>query len=174
MTIYDGLRQDYEQWSTTNREYWFGSARYAVRFASGFREYLGAPEFFDDNGKKQAYVEVRKVTEDENGEPHFESANFHEVLSVDDERSSLAFGIVVMLEIAANTFPKGSFAFSIGMVPRGNLCTLRISGEEFNVDMSGDKSRLPAYEHMAKVVRDFLALKPWDAQRKQPIGFVNL
>lgn len=175
MTIYDDLRPLYKDWSDVGSEYWFGSSRFAQRFAMGLREYLGAPEWFDEDGEKRPYVEACKVTEDENGEPHFESANFHDVMSEGSDRSSsLSFGIKVVLERAANTFPKGSFGFSIGMVPRGNsTCVLRISGQEFSIDMSSDQTRTPVYEYLLKVIREFLATKPWDANTKRPIGFVH-
>jgi hypothetical protein len=175
MTIYDDLRPLYKEWSETGSEYWLGSARYAQQFAMGLREYLGAPEWFNEDGKKRPYIEVCKVKEDENGEPHFEPANFHDVMSASSDGSpSLSFGITVVLERAANTFPKGSFGFSMLLTPRGsNTCVLRISGQEFDIDMSNDQTRTPAYDHMLTVIREFLATKPWDANRKRPIGFVH-
>lgn len=174
MAIYDDLRTAYQQWSSQNRDFWFGSGRYASAFADGFRKYLGAPEFYTEGGEKRPYVELCKVTEDATGEPHFEPANDHHVMSPGKDESQLAFGITVILEQAPNTFPKGSFGFSIGMEPIAvDRCRLRISGEEFEIDMSDDKTRGPAYDHMAKVIREFLALKPWEANKKRPIGFVH-
>jgi hypothetical protein len=173
MTIYDDLRQQYDKWSKESRDYWFNSGQYASRFARGFREYLAAPEYFKGEATRHRYVDACKVIEDEStGELNLKPADFHDILTRGED-GYLTFGVSVVLEKAPDTFPKASFWFSIDMLPRDGKCTMKITGEPFELDMSDDQTRTPAYEHMVKVLREWLASKPWDVDRKNPIGFVQ-
>jgi hypothetical protein len=173
MAIYDELRQEYDQWSKDTRAYWFDSGRYALQFAAGFREYLGAPEFYNDHEGQHPYVELCKVVDGPStDESKFEPTNFHDALTRGED-GLLTFGVSIIIEKAQNTFPKASFGFSIGMLPRDGQCTVKIAGERFELDMTNEQARIPAYKHMLKVLRQWLASKPWDANRKNPIGFVH-
>lgn len=177
MTIYEDLRQRYGQWKQANSDYWFNSGRYASNFADGLREYLGAPESFNDpaTGTRRSYVQLCEVVDDAQspGGWRLKPAKFHSALSLGDD-GFLTFGVAVILERGPNTFPKSEFDFSIGMLARGERCTLRIAGEEFDVDVKSDASRGPAYQHMVKQLENWLAMEPWDmGGNKNPIGFVH-
>ena len=174
MALYDDLRQAYANWSDEDSEYHTQSAKYAHRFADGFREYLGAPlEYLaNDRRTKEPYVELCKIVKDAAGEDRLESANIYEALTREDD-GYFSFGIRLVLERAPNTFPKSRFGFHSRFMPKENKCELRIAGKTFDLDMSDDGARISAYEKMKENLLRWLVSKPWDVDQKDPIGFIH-
>jgi hypothetical protein len=174
VTIYDDLRKDYGHWREQNRIYWFASCVYASEFATAFGDYLGAPDHFRDEGTRHPYVEACKVVADqETDKQHFESTEAHDLLTRGND-GVFMFGVTVVMETEPDGFPKEPFGFTIGMLPRGDRCTMMIAGKRFEIDMSDDQARLPAYDHMVTILRKWLRSKPWDVERSENnIGFVQ-
>jgi hypothetical protein len=174
MALYDDLRQAYASWSSEDSDYHARTARYAYRFADGFREYLGAPvEYLTaDRKEKEKYVELCKVIKNATGEDRLEPANLYEALTREDD-GFFSFGVRLTLERAPNVFPKSRFGFHAGFLPKEDKCELRIAGRTFNLEMSDDKARIAAYEHMREVLLRWLVGKPRDTHQKHPIGFIH-
>jgi len=176
MTIYDDLREQYAQWTQEDLDYWRSSGRFAEHFATGFKEYIGAPEHYRDpaTGDRLPYVQLCALEDDHSapGGTRFRPTKFHDALTAGDD-GYLTFGVSAILERAQNAFPKTSFNFSIGMLPRAaGWCRMRIAGESLEIDMADDQARAPAYDHMLKTLQRWLASRPWDEQ-KNPIGFLH-
>jgi hypothetical protein len=174
VTIYDDLRKDYGRWCEQNRIYWLNSCVYAFEFAAAFRNYLGAPDHFRDEGTKHPYVEACKVVADQDTDKqHFESTELYDLLTRGDD-GAFTFGVTVVMEIEPNAFPKEPFGFTIGMLPRDDKCTMTIAGRRFEIDMSDDQARHPAYQHMVTILQKWLRSKPWNVERSESnIGFVQ-
>jgi hypothetical protein len=56
MTIYDDLREQYAQWTQEDLDYWRSSGRFAEHFATGFKEYIGAPSIIETLRREIDYL----------------------------------------------------------------------------------------------------------------------
>lgn len=172
MNTYDELRAAYSQWSQIQNDYWRSAEKFAHHFTLGFREYLGAPDKYEEIGTGQnvQYVQLCKITQGADDEEHFEPTHFTKALARGDD-GYFTFGVKLILERAPNAFPKSGFAFSIDLFPTEQSCQIRVYGREFTVDMNEEANRIPVFEHMKSYLDRFLQTKPWDVAKKQPIGF---
>ena len=172
MSEFDKLTTAYKNWHEQHLDYEKTSTQFAYRFARGFREYVGAPEYFTSLGgeTKTQYVEALKLDDQKKLIP---PDNLLDLLARDDD-GYFEFGVRVFLEMAPKTFPKLPFGFHVRFRLMKEECEIEIAGRKFSFKLDDDSARRPVYEVMVDVLKRELSREPWEVTEKQQIGFLPL
>lgn len=168
MSDFDNLRAAFKEWHNRNRAYEISLVKFALRFAEGFREHIGAPEYFvqPDGVIKTQYVEALKLTDDNN------LVSSDDLLRRDENDEYFEFGLRIYMEFESDAYPKRPFGYIIGFRRTNeDEYELKIAGRTFKV--SDDRSRQDVYRFMVDNLKDAFAQEPWDAVEKMAIGFVQ-
>jgi hypothetical protein len=92
-----------------------------------------------------------------------------------DEDGYWSFAICITLEVAANAFPKQSFAIPIFFIIDDGSARLRITKMhegEFAYSLVDDRKNSAAYDFIVELLRENFKTKPADqVSTKTPIGF---
>jgi hypothetical protein len=177
MTAYDELRDLYKAWRDRYTQYELVSAQLVWSLASGFAKHIGAPESYPDLGTRHPkwYVYPQKVIRDENGEIHYEEPKTRMDAITRDDTGYWTSSIAVVLEQAANAYPKMSFCFFLRFIIRDRQCEIYL--DEINhlrLDLSIDDTNNygQVYASMRDMLKKMLSMQPWSTGEKSPIGFV--
>ncbi len=176
MSAFEEIQQLYEKWSKDGHDYLVLSAQFALRFANGFREHIGAPQHYLelDRQTTKEYVELRKIIRNSAGEEEaVEPRHGTDVLTRQDDGFFL-FGVRFVVDSAINAFPKQWLIYLVRFRVVEDLCEMKVAGESFSFGARDNSARAPVYDHMVAVLKKELERKPWDGVQKQTIGFLRL
>jgi hypothetical protein len=123
MTAFSDLQQQYGQWQQSRYDYRLASVQFIQRFVRRFREYLGAPEFYQtgDEPGRQPYVSVVGVRQTGEHTLEFKKSNSPFELLDQQEDGFWRTGIRLDLDRGLNEFPKANFFYPI-MLPISKIC----------------------------------------------------
>ena len=180
MTAFSDLQKQYGNWQQSRHDYRLASVQFIRRFARRFREYLGAPEFYqtlNQPGAPQPYVSVVGVSETGEHTLEFKKSNSPFELLDQQEDGFWRTGIRLDLDRGQNEFPKANFFYLIKFVLRGNTCEMIfMNGEKkrFSFSIDDPAQETPIFEYMHGVVEHALSMPPWETEEKRSIGFLPL
>ena len=102
MSDFDDLRAAFKEWHNRNRAYEISLVKFALGFAEGFREHIGAPEYFvqPDGVIKTQYVEALKLTDDNN------LVSSDDLLRRDENDEYFEFGLRIYMEFESDAVSK--------------------------------------------------------------------
>ena len=152
------------------------AAQFALRFATGFRQHIGAPEDYVelDGNTRTAYVEPTKITRNPSGKEQSACPQNHlDLVTFDDDDGYFRFGVRLALEPAPDAFPKQPFVFVLRFAIKERQCELEAAGEAFSFDINDNNAHTAAYAAMSDALKRELSRKPWDGVER-PIGFLPL
>jgi hypothetical protein len=176
MSLFDDLRANYVQWHQGHCDYESASMQFAMAFINGFKDHIGAPDHYLDAENREPvwYVQPLHVEESADGEYSYQTPNSHMDLLYRDEAGWWVVGLKLVLDRAVNSFPKSEFTYVFRFVLRDTICdmTVGFDRKEFSFPANDAQARKPVYDYMVKILKQMLALKPWDVPKKETIGFM--
>ena len=176
MSEFEEIRRLYKTRCDEHFAYRQIAAQFALRFATGFREHIGAPEDYVglDGNTRTAYVEPTKITQTPFGQAQSARPQNHlDLVTFDDDDGYFRFGVRLALEAAADAFPKQPFVFVLRFAIDARQCELEAVGEAFSFDINDNNALTAAYAAMSDALKRELSRKPWDGIER-PIGFLPL
>jgi hypothetical protein len=180
LTIFSDLNAQYASCRRSGVDYRRASIHFINRFASAFRQHIGAPEHYanPETGRSEP-VQVLSCQKNKDGDYTFKRmcSPFDVIELQEDGRWLTALGLVLGAE---NYFPKGEIAFPIEFILHEQNCTMILGSKnkhKFELSLEDEKTFKPVFDCMVGFVKEFLAKKPWDRNdtiEQRQIGFLPL
>jgi hypothetical protein len=177
MSVFSGLQVNYARWRESHLKYERDSAQFVLSLAAGLLKHIDAPatyEVRDDCGAMtKRYVEPIKVIVDQNGHMQCHSpASPVDVLTRSDKDGYWVSGIRLVIDQAANVFPKDEFNFMIQFILRERSGEAEVAGQTFKFQTGDPNALVPIYAAIVDSIEKALAQPPWGKfPSKQYIGF---
>jgi hypothetical protein len=176
MSTFEEIQQLCKKWSEDEHNYLIQSTQFALRFANGFREYIGAPEHYLDFDMQttKEYVELRKIIRNSAGEEEAVMPKHGTDALTRQDDGFFLFGVRFVVDSATNAFPKQSLVYVVRFRVVEAMCEMKVAGESFSFGVRDNSARAPVYDHMVAALKKELERNPWDGVQKQTIGFLPL
>ncbi len=186
MSTFDDLRSLYTTWTELGLQHERDAAQLVWNLAKGFAKQIEAPDTYPELPSDKAkpyiepwyvkanrYIQPRKAVQDETGEIQFHVPE-HPMEVVTRDMGFWISGIMLVLDRAANQYPKTHFQFFLKFSLKDRQCELSIerdAGQKFTFDIDHLDEAKPVYEYMVQMLQKLLSMPPWSTLEKSPIGF---
>ena len=140
------------------------------KLAEGFAKCIGAPENYPDleHGSPKWYVYPEQALQGNEGDITYSNPETRMDVITRDDTGCWISSIVIVLEPAANAYPKAPFRYFVRFALRDRQCELHLDEAgsqriDFNIDVLLIHDRV--YETMLGMLRRILEMQPWSAER---------